>query len=169
MSSGNSKRYAASRWTAATILAGMLILVSGTTAKAESDGAEYYDSLKGTWRAQLTIIDCDTKAVLRSFPAKFSFAEGGTLTVTTAGQPPSQNTAGLGVWNYMYGRTYSAVSEAFVFSPTGVWTSTQRLTRVITLSRDGRRYTDLVALQILDTNGNVIVTGCGTSSARRME
>jgi hypothetical protein len=69
----------------------------------------------------------------------------------------------------MYGRTYSAVSEAFVFSPAGVWTSTQRLTRVITVSRDAKRYTDSVALEILDTNDKVIVTGCGTSVAHRME
>ncbi len=39
---------------------------------------------------------------------------------------PLANTPGLGVWNHMYGRTYSAVSEAFIFSPAGVWTSTQQ-------------------------------------------
>src|SRR4051794_39288223 len=168
MSSKTSKPFAASRGSA-LVLAGMLVLVFGLTAKAQSGGAGSYDGLEGTWRAQLKIIDCTTKAVLRTFPAKFSFAEGGTLTVTTAGQPPSQNTPGLGVWSYMYGHTYSAVSEAFVFSPTGVWTSTQRLTRVITLSRDAKRYTDSVALEILDINDNVIVTGCGTSVAHRME
>ena len=69
----------------------------------------------------------------------------------------------------MYGRTYSAVTEAFVFGPDGVWTSTQRLTRLITVSRDAKTYADSVALQILDIHDNVIVTGCGTSAATRME
>src|SRR5271170_6841160 len=91
------------------------------------------------------------------------------LAVTTAGQLPSLSTAGLGVWNHMYGRTYSAVSEAFIFSSAGAWTSTQRLTRVIVVSRDAKAYTDTVALEILDTSGKVIITGCATSVASRLE
>jgi hypothetical protein len=170
MSSRQSERFVASRGTAAMLLAGMLLLGFGLPATAQSVNDGSPNGLEGTWRAQLTIIDCQPPhAVLRTFKARFSFAEGGTLTVTTAGQPPSQNTPGLGVWNYLYGRNYSAVSEAFVFSPAGVWTSTQRLTRVITVSRDGKRYTDSVALEILDINDNVIVTGCGTSVATRLE
>jgi hypothetical protein len=164
-----AKRFAGSRWTAALVLAGVLVPGFGLTAMAQSVGAESYDGLEGTWRVQLKITDCQTNAVLRTFPARFAFAEGGTFTVTTAGQLPSLNTPGLGVWNHMYGRTYSALSEAFIFSSAGAWTSIQRLTRVIVVSRDARSYTDTVALQILDTNGNVIVTGCGTSVASRME
>ena len=178
MSSGKSKRFAASSWTAALVLAGMLVLGFGLTAMAQSVGAESHNGLEGTWRdglegtwnAQLTVTDCNNpNTVLRTFPAKFSYAKGGTLTVTTAGQLPSLSTAGLGIWNHMFGRTYSAVSEAFLFSSAGAWTSTQRLTRLIVVSRDAKRYTDTVALEILDTSGRVIVTGCGTSVASRME
>jgi hypothetical protein len=164
MTSRNLKRFTASCVTAALVLAGMLVLGS-ETAEAQSERG-----LEGTWRAQLTVSDCQNPSVvLRTFPAKFSYAKGGTLTVTTAGQLPSLSTAGLGIWNHEYGRTYSAVSEAFIFSSAGVWTSTQRLMRVIVVSKDAKRYTDTVALEILDTNGNVIVTGCGTSVANRME
>jgi hypothetical protein len=163
-----AKRLAGSRWIAALVLAGVLVLVSGLTAAAQSEGGG--SGLEGTWRAQLTVSDCENpNVVLRTFPAKFSYAKGGTLTVTTAGQLPSLSSAGLGIWNHEYGRTYSAVSEAFIFSSAGVWTSTQRLMRVIVVSKDAKRYTDTVALEILDTNGNVIVTGCGTSVASRME
>ena len=167
MTSINAKRFAASGGSA-RILAGMLVLGFGLTAMAESGKGS--NGLEGTWRAQLTVSDCQNpNVVLRTFPAKFSYAKGGTLTVTTAGQLPSLSTAGLGIWNHEYGRTYSAVSEAFIFSSAGVWTSTQRLMRVIMVSNDAKRYTDTVALEILDTNGNVIVTGCGTSVASRME
>ena len=178
MSSMKSKRFAASRWTAALVLAGMLVLGFGLAAMAQSVGAESHNGLEGTWRdglegtwnAQLTVTDCNNpNTVLRTFPAKFSYAKGGTLTVTTAGQLPSLNTPGLGVWNHMYGSTYSAVSEAFIFSPAGAWTSTQRLSRLIVVSRDAKAYTDAVALEILDTSGHVIVTGCATSVASRME
>jgi hypothetical protein len=178
MSLGKSKRFAALSWTAALVLAGMLVPGFGLTTMAQSVGAESHNGLEGawsaglegTWNAQLTVTDCNNpNTVIRSFPAKFSYAKGGTLTVTTTGQLPSLSTAGLGVWNHMFGRTYSAVSEAFLFSSAGAWTSTQRLTRLIVVSRDAKRYTDTVALEILDTNGHVIVTGCGTSVASRLE
>ena len=146
-----------------------VLFAASSTAVAQSEQSASARGLAGTWRTQLTVSDCQTKAVLRTFPAVFAFAKGGTLTVTTAGQLPSLITPGLGVWNHVYGSTYSAVSEAFIFSSAGAWTSTQRLTRVIVVSRDGKRYTDSVALEILDTNRNVIVTGCGTSVASRME
>ena len=158
-------------------LAAVLFAASSTAvAQSEESGSArgleetWRNGLEGTWNAQLTVSDCDNPdTVLRTFPAKFAYAKGGTLTVTTAGQLPSLNTSGLGVWNHKYGRTYNAVSEAFIFSPAGVWTSTQRLTRVIVISRDAQRYTDTVALEILDTEGTVIITGCATSVARRLE
>jgi hypothetical protein len=168
MSSGKSK-FAASRWTAALVLAGMLVLGFGLTAMAQSVGAWSPDGLEGTWRAQLTVSDCQTGVALRTFPAVFAFAKGGTLTVTTAGQLPSLSTPGLGVWKHLHGHTYRAVSEAFFFSSAGAWTSTQRLTRVIEVASDEKEYTDTVALKIFDTNGNLIVTGCGTTVASRMK
>ena len=169
MSSGKSK-FAASRWTAALVLAGMLVLGFGLTAMAQSAGAWSPDGLEGTWRAQVTVSDCQNPdVVLRTFPARFSYAKGGTLTGTTAGQLPSLSTAQLGVWKHLHGHTYRAVSEAFFFNPAGAWTSTQRLTRVIKVGSDENEYTDNIALKILDTSGNVIVTGCGTSVARRMK
>jgi hypothetical protein len=158
-------------------LAAVLFGASSTAvAQSEESGSArglegtWRNGLEGTWNAQLTVTDCDNpNTVIRTFPAKFAYSKGGTLTLTTAGQLPSLNTAGLGVWNHMYGRTYSAVSEAFIFNSAGAWTSTQRLTRVIVVSRDAKRYTDTVALEILDPKGNVIVTGCGTSVASRLE
>lgn len=62
-----------------------------------------------------------------------------------------------------------AVTDAFVFSPAGVWIQTHRLTRAIEVSIDGNAFTDTVALEIFDTNGNLIVTGCATSVASRLE
>jgi hypothetical protein len=103
----------------------------------------------------VTVSDCETGAVLRTFPALFAFAKGGTVTNTTAGQFPALFTPGFGVWQHKEGHTYSAVSEAFVFSPTGAWIQTHRLTRVITV--DGDEFTDKIDLEIFDTSGNLIV------------
>ena len=168
MTSSNMKRFAASR-RSALVLAGLLILVSGLTATAQSENAESPNGLEGTWRVQLTILDCTTGQVLRTFPALFAFAKGGTLTATTAGQLPSLSTTILGIWQHTNGHSYSAVSETFIFSPAGAWIQTHRLTRAIDVSNDGDEFTDTVALQIFDTSGKQIVTGCGTSVGSRMK
>jgi len=169
MVSGNLKRRSASGRTAALVLAGVLFLGSGVTARAQWEDAEFHHGLAGTWRLQLTVRDCQSGEAQRTFPAMAAFSKGGTLTLTTAGQPPSLNTTGLGVWRQTEHQSYSAVSEAFVFSSAGVWIQTQRLTRAIEIDRDGDTFTDTVTVEILDPNGNPIVKGCGTSVASRFQ
>ncbi len=96
MTSRNSKRFAASGRAAGLVLAGMLFLGPGLTARAQSADARSRNGLEGTWRVQVTVSDCDTGAVLRTFPALFAFAKGGTVTNTTAGQFPALFTPGFG-------------------------------------------------------------------------
>src|SRR6266481_4194413 len=165
MTSRNLKRFAAFGGTAALVLAGMLVLGSGLTARARAQDTGSQNGLEGTWRVQVTVRDCQTGVALRTFPALFTFAKGGTLTVVTAGQLPALSTTGLGVWRHTDGHTYSAVSESFVYSSAGAWTQTHRLTRTIEIGNDANEFTDTIALEIFNTNGNLIVTGCGTSVA----
>ena len=159
MTSKKFNRFAGSGRAAVWVLAGMLFLGSGLTARAQSEGDNSQRGLEGAWRLQLTVRDCNTGQALRTFPAVFTFAKGGAATVITAGQLPSLATTGLGAWRHAQDHNYSAVTDAFVFSPAGVWIQTHRLTRAIELSIDGDAFTDIVALEIFDTNGNVIVTG----------
>jgi hypothetical protein len=99
----------------------------------------------------------------------FTFAKGGALTVTTAGQFPALSTPGLGVWRHTDDGTYTAVFEAFVFSPAGAWVQTHRVTRSIEIGNDPNEFADTVKLDIFDTFGHPIATGCATSVARRFE
>jgi hypothetical protein len=144
-------------------------LGSGFTSRAQSHDDDSQRGLEGAWRLQLTVRDCNTGQPLRTFPAVFTFAKGGTATVITAGQLPSLATPGLGVWQHTEGHNYTAVTDAFVFSSNGVWIQTHRLTRAIQVSIDGDEFTDTVGLQIFDTAGNLIATGCATSIATRLE
>jgi hypothetical protein len=169
MSSRKPERFAGSRGTAAMLLAGMLVLGFGLRATAQSVDDGSNNGLEGTWRAQVTVRDCLTGVALRAFPATFAFAKGGTVTFTTAGQLPSVATPGLGAWHHMDGHTYTAVSEVFIFSPAGAWIQTHRFTRVIEVSRDANKFTDTIGLEIFDTDGNLIATGCGTTVANRLE
>jgi hypothetical protein len=168
MTSRNSKRFAASGRALALVLAGVVVLGSGLTAKAQSANAESSNGLEGTWHVQVTVSDCHG-TVLRTFPALFAFAKGGTVTNTTAGQFPALFTTGFGVWQHTTDHSYSAVSEAFVFSPAGAWIQTHRLTRSIELDKDADEFTDTIKLEIFDTSGNLIVTGCGASVATRFK
>src|SRR6267142_5856153 len=118
------------------IVCGLLVAASSMdpTARADNNGSD--NGLQGTWRVQLTVRNCQTGVALRTFPALFTFAKGGTLSVTTAGQLPALSTTNLGVWRHTDGHAYIAVSESFVFSTAGVWTQTHRLTRAIEIDND---------------------------------
>ena len=159
------KRLAASG-TAAIVLAGMLLLGSGLTARAIGGGCASQRTRRDMAGAALGPRLSDGRGV-EDFPVAVFFRQRGTLTATTAGQFPALSTPPLGVWHHVKGHNYSAVSEAFVFSPAGAWIQTHRLTRAIRVHGD--EFTDTVALEIFDTSGNLIVTGCGTSLATRFE
>ena len=127
------------------------------------------NKLEGTWRVQVTIRDCQSGAALRTFAAMLTFAQGGTLTETTTGFPPAARTPGHGVWRHTDDHTYTAVSEAFLFNPAGVWTGTQRLTQVIEFGDDPDELTSVATNEIFDTNRNLILSGCATAVAHRLE
>jgi hypothetical protein len=150
-------------------LAVMFLSTSRLSAQASESESQGGGRLEGTWRVQVSVKDCTTGAVQRTFPALFAFAKGGTLTETTAGQPPALFSPGFGVWRHTQGQTYTAVLETFVFSPAGVWIQTHRLTRAIELDRGANDFTDTIKLEIFDTSGNLIAPGCGSSVARRFE
>jgi len=151
------------------VIAIVTVISAVTRTAAQSNGDNSQRGLEGGWRLQLTVRDCNTGQALRTFPAVFTFTQGGTATVITAGQLPSLATPGMGVWQHTEGHNYTAVTDAFVFSPAGVWIQTHRLTRAIQVSIDGNEFTDTVALQIFDTGGNPIAAGCATSVATRFE
>jgi len=147
-------------------LAVMLLLPLGLGAQ-EGNSESQAGRLEGMWRLQITVRDCQTGAVQRTFPALFAFSKGGILTATSAGLPSASTTPDYGVWRHTDGQNYSAVAESFLFNPAGAWIQTHRLTRAIELDRGGDNFTDTIKLEIFDTSGNLIATGCGTSVARR--
>ncbi len=170
MSSTKAKRLAGSRWISALVLAGVLVLGFGLTAMARAQGSESNKGLEGGWRLQVTVRDCITGKPLRpTFPAVFTFAKGGARNRHDRGPTSlSIHCRQLGIWRHEYDHTYSAVSDAFVFSSAGALIATHTFMRVIVVSKDGDSFTDQIALQLLGIDGSV-VTGCGTTVASRME
>jgi len=152
---------------ASLTLAGMISAktVLGAPELAESNGP----NLEGTWRVQVTIRDCNSGAALRTFPALLTFAQGGTLTETTTGFPPALRSSGHGFWRHTSDHSYMAVSEAFLFTPAGVWSGTQRLTQSIEIGDSPDQLNSTAINEIYDPHGQLITSGCATAVATRME
>jgi hypothetical protein len=148
-------------------LAVTLLLTPSGLGAQEGNSESQAGRLEGMWRLQITVKDCTTGAVQRTFPALFAFSKGGILTAITAGLPSASTTPDYGVWRHTGSQNYSAVSESFLFNPAGVWIQTHRLTRAIELDRGGDNFIDSIKLEIFDPSGNLIAMGCGTSVARR--
>ena len=125
--------------------------------------------LEGTWRVQVSSRDCASGAVLRTFPAMLTFAQGGTFTETTTGFPPAMRSPGHGVWYFLGDHSYRGISEAFLFSPAGVWVGTQRLTQSIEIGQDGDELNSTATNEIFDVFGNLTTSGCATAVATRFE
>ena len=94
--------------------------------------------LEGSWRVQVSIVDCTTGAALAPpFWSLLSFARGGTLTETTANQMlPAPRTPGHGVWAWTGPGTFAAASEAFLLfgALNAPWT--QRIDQSIAMVSD---------------------------------
>ena len=151
-----------------TLLAALVLMGSSSLTPAAGAANAEANGLEGTWRMQVTSRDCASGTALRTFPAFLTFAQGGTLTETTAGFPPALRTPGHGIWSHLTGHSYRAVSEAFLFNPAGVWTGKQRLTQLIEIG-DQNEINSTATNEIFDTNGNTILTGCATAVGNAME
>jgi len=143
---------------------------SDVIAAATSPGPESKSRrLEGTWQVQVTLQNCQTGAALRTTPAFLTFAAGGTLVETTTVFSASQRGPGHGFWEHTGGKTFKAVSKAFFFNADGTWAATQTLTQQIEFGDDPDVFNSTATTEIVAPNGTVILSGCATAIAHRME
>lgn len=125
-------------------------------------------TLVGTWRVEITLQNCQTGEQMGDpFPALATFALGGTVTTSDGGLSPAARGTGHGVWWRQGGRTFKAVTEAFLFSPTGTLTGTQHLAQEVELARDGRSFQAEVSATVTNPAGQF--TGCATTIGQRLD
>src|SRR5713226_5624341 len=169
----NSKLRRTSSVVVVLVLVGALVQPFGRDAAAQSDRE---GRLEGTWRVQVTPINCQTGAPLPSFSALVSYARGGTLTevVNAAAFLPGQVTPGLGVWSHTQASAYKAVWEVFILfdTPPAVpgfpfKRGVQRLMRDIAVHGDQMTFNG--SSQFFDTNGNVLAVACASGTGTRFE
>lgn len=147
-------------------LTALLLAATTITYAQDNAGGEAAGKLEGTWITEVTVLDCQSRFPLRSFPALNTFHAGNTMTDTTTGASSAARTPGLGKWDKTGPRTYSAETLAFLFNPAGVWTGVQKLSHTITAVAGEIVFESRV--EIRDPAGNVTTTGCATAVGRRL-
>jgi len=136
-----------------------------------SEGSESRgDRLTGTWDAQVTIRNCQTGAAIRTFASIGTFMSGGTMLDSTSGIPQSLKTPGHGVWSDLGGNLYQFKFKSFSFDASGNSTGWTIIKHDAYLTNStGDEYQSAGTAEIYAPNGNLIATGCSTTTAKRFE
>jgi hypothetical protein len=124
------------------------------------------DPIEGVWESAVTITDCASGAVARSFKGAGLFARGGALTADNSTPPPSRSTA-FGQWRKGAGQAYTSAFRFYRFNPDGTLAGSQRVQRAITLAADGASFAGTITGQVVDNAGTVLAQICGNEVATR--
>jgi hypothetical protein len=132
-------------------------------------------SIEGVWLPIVSITDCDTQAVLFTFPSMETYVRGGGFIAFGAVQKSDQ--IGLGAWRHVRGREFVAEYQFFNYNPPpggapdGSPDGTiLKVSARIRLNAAGTAFTSYTEARILDYSGNVLGDKiCGTRQATRLQ
>ena len=152
------------------ILVGMALAttVAVTAAQVSLSAHEEQDrqGIEGVWDVSVTIRQCDSGAPVAAIHAMNMFIQGGTLTETSNDLLRSSS---LGTWRRVSRHGYTAVFRFFTFNPDGSFAGRNKITRAIKLGIDANRFVANAVFEVFDVNDNLVVSGCGTETAQRLE
>ena len=134
-----------------------------------SFGTNRGQRLVGTWDVQVTLRNCQTGAAIRTFASIGTFMTGGTALDSTSGIPQALKTPGQGVWSYVGRNTYRFKIKSFSFDASGNFTGWTIIKHVANLNRFADEYESAGTAEVYAPNGNLIFTGCSTTTAIRFE
>ena len=144
---------------------------AGEDARSSAQGRDRRhdaDALEGAWQSAVTIRDCTSGAVLRSFTGFTVLHRGGTATATN-NLPPAGNGPAFGTWKRASAASsYTVTLRWFRFNPDGSFAGAQNLTRTFTLAADGKSLAGTLSVQVLDPVENILQTTCGVETAMRV-
>lgn len=143
----------------------LLIQACGGNATAQS--APDADAIEGVWESSVTIKDCTSGAVVRTFKGVGLFHRGGSLTADNSLPRPSQGIS-LGNWRRDTGQAYTANFRFLRFNADGSLAGSQKVRRSLTLAADNNSFTGTLTGQVLDTAEVVLQPICGTETALRI-
>lgn len=159
------------KMTTGTILVVLTMLTLTVWVPAQDDPNDKNGGgrIEGTWDAQVTIRDCQTGTVIRTFASIGTFMTGGTFLDSTSGIPQALKTPGHGVWSHVSGSTYRFAFKSFSFDPLGNPTGWTIIRHEANLNQEADDYESAGTAEIYAPNGNLNLTLCSTSVATRFK
>jgi hypothetical protein len=129
-------------------------------------------AIEGVWLPTVTIRDCQTQAVLATFPSMDLYTRGGGFVGFGAVRQSDQ--IGLGAWRHVGGRDYTAEYQFFNYTPFGAPDGIPdgtllKVSATIRLNAAGTAFTSSETAQIVDGSGNVLGQICGSRQATRLQ
>jgi len=134
-------------------------------AHANTRGSSAADPILGLWNVSVTVVACQTGALVRTVNSVQMYQADGTFTETTS---LGSRGSSLGYWYRMDGQTYGAAYFFFRYNPDLSFASFAKAANQITLSPDGTKFSVTATIQDYDANNNLISTDCVTQTATRM-
>jgi hypothetical protein len=132
-------------------------------------------AIEGVWLPIVTITDCETQAVLATFPSMETYGRGGGYVGFGAVQKSDQ--IGLGAWRHVGGREFAAEYQFFNYNPPPFGApdgnpdgTLLKVSARIWLNAAGTAFTSSTKAQIVDFSGNVLIDKlCGSRRATRLQ
>ena len=163
------------------LIATVLVAITATVMRAQSiqhaaqsgipDGVEQVGQppeqrLEGTWRVQLTPVNCQTGAASPATGRSINtFARGGSLVAAPALPGPPL----LGVWKHVEGRRFTNTVEGFRLNPDGTYAGMVKIKADLILEEGFNEFTATDVFEFFDANGNSVGKGCLIRKGQRIE
>ena len=119
----------------------------------------------GVWDVAVTVVNCQTGALIRNVHSVQLFQPDGAFSETT-----NTGTRGssIGYWYRQDGQVYGAAYSFFRYNADLSFASFAKAANTITLSPDGSQFSVTATIQDYDANNNLLSTGCVTQTAKRL-
>jgi hypothetical protein len=121
--------------------------------------------IAGAWDVAVTVVNCQTGALIRNVRSVQMYLSDGAFseTTNTGTRGPS-----IGYWYRQQGQIYGANYFFFRYNPDGSFASFAKAVNTITLSPDGNQFSVTATIQDYDANNTLLTTGCVTQAAKRL-
>ena len=122
-------------------------------------------TIVGVWDVSVTVVNCQTGALIRNVHAVQMYQADGAFTETTGGGTRGSS---IGYWFREEGQIFGANYFFFRYNPDGSFASFAKAANTITVSSDGSQFSVKATIQDYDSNSNLLSTGCVTQTAKRL-
>jgi hypothetical protein len=170
----NTKRMMA-RAVGVMVMVGVIVgATSHPQAREDDETDARARAIEGVWLPIVTISDCQTHAVIVTFPSMDLYVRGGGFVGFGAVQKSDQ--IGLGAWRHVGGRNYIAEYQFFNYAPPPFGApdgppdgTLLRVSSRIRLNAAGTAFTTSETAEVVDAVGNVLARNCATRTATRLQ